>query len=308
MKKILLSFIAFFVASGLFFFILKNSNPYFVPKLISKSPCDTPIPYKIGRVDSQFNLKKEEFLNKIEESSGVWNNVKGKPLFVYDPKAALTIDLIYDEKQYLTTKINTLEEKLKNEKTSIDAKVEEYERLSLDFKKRSKALSDNIFYWNSQGGAPQREYEKLIQEQESLVKEADALNTMAKELNRTTDSFNTEIKTLNQTVSSFNDVIKSKPEEGLYVPNEKKIYIFFYSNDVELRRTIIHELGHALGLSHVANPDALMYFRTTDKLEPTTDDINELSKICENYTPLEFMGSKILLITNTIINIGTKTY
>ena len=57
--------------------------------------------------------------------------------------------------------------------------------------------------------------------------------------------------------------------------------ITFARNESELAAIIAHELGHALGLGHLANPKAIMYSVNEGiNLKPTVDDINALKLQC----------------------------
>ena len=85
----------------------------FGSSVIYYSPCDTPIPYAIGTIDEKFNVKSEELLADTKIASNVWSSTQNKPLFIYDPSSKFTINMEYDSRQALTTKISALNNDLK---------------------------------------------------------------------------------------------------------------------------------------------------------------------------------------------------
>lgn len=95
-------------------------------------PCAAPIHYAIGTVDSRFDITPEALIADAQVSSTIWNTAEGRTLFVYDPKAALKINLVYDERQ-ANAKTGTT---IAGEQAVLDAK-----RASIDARKQSCQLS-----------------------------------------------------------------------------------------------------------------------------------------------------------------------
>ena len=249
-------------------------------KLLHKSPCDKPISYSIGFVDKRFNIKADELKSNIANAANVWNKAEGKQLFIYEPEGKLQINMVYDQRQALTTQINKLEGQLQDGKQALQPQIDQYNSLLADFKSRLESLNEQIDYWNSRGGAPPDEYDKLVQKQQDLQKEADNLNSLAQKLNLQTTSYNRQVVNLNKTIETFNADLEKKPEEGLYIAGEKRIEIYFNSNQNELEHTIAHEMGHALTLGHNNNPDSIMYPYTSKILKPSSEDIAGLNTAC----------------------------
>lgn len=267
---------------------------------IYRSQCDTPISYSIGSVDPRFGLSKDEFLADTQQAIQIWDSVENKQLFTYTPQQtnALTINLIFDKRQSLTSEIGQMETQLQNEKQNINPQIDQYKNESADFRQKLAALNSQIQYWNSRGGAPPDEYNKLISEQRNLQQEANRLNAMAQSLNQSTDQFNAQIGQLNQTVDTLNQALQLRPEEGIYDPNNNLINIYFNISHNETVHTLAHELGHALGMNHVLNPNGIMFARTTTKLTPSLDDIEQLQKICQKHSIFEIMANNAAIMLN----------
>ncbi|MCL4365731.1 matrixin family metalloprotease [Patescibacteria group bacterium] len=287
MKKILLfaSFLIILVVGA------KIALPSLI-NLLSYSFCDQPVSFRIGTVDPRFNLSRETFLSDVKQAAYIWDSAIGKKLFIYDPKGDLSINLVYDERQFLTSRINQLTNQVQSEKQSFKPKVEEYQKLSADFKQKLDNLNQEVEFWNSKGGAPPDEYKKLISQQQDLQTQANNLNAMAQSLNTSADTFNTQIDQLNQTITTFNDALEQRPEEGIYKGPQNRIEIYINTNKSELIHTIAHELGHALGITHVGNKTAIMYPKTTQTLIISNDDLTVLNEACRKYTIIELIQMK----------------
>lgn len=261
--------------------------------LITYSYCDQPISYYVDTVDPKFNLSREDFSADTNQAASIWNKTWGKKLFVYDPKGKLSVNLIYDERQSLNSKINQLKNDVQSEKQSLNPKIEEYRKLSSDFKQKLDSLNSEIEHWNQRGGAPPDEYDKLIQKQQDLQTQANDLNAMAQKLNISTDIYNSQVDKLNKTIETFNNVLEDRPEEGLFDGPNNRIEIYFNINEEELIHTLAHEFGHALGIGHVNNPLAIMYFKTSQKIVPAKEDIEKLQEVCKRRSYIDLFKNNI---------------
>lgn len=292
MKKVLL--LALFIIFGIsIYFLYQSRKDTGLKSLFSYSICDKSVAYKIGTIDSRFNITADQLLKDTKQAGDIWNKSYPKTLFVYDPQAILSVNMVFDERQSLNNQISQLKNQLDANKNSLKPQETQFQQQSADFKKRLAALNSEIENWNSRGGAPEDVYKKLQAERDDLLKEADQLNQMAKTLNISADNFNSQVSNLNQKVQVFNAELEVKPEEGKYIPAENKIEIYFNINQKELVHTLAHELGHARGLDHNQNPKSIMYPNTTQLITVTSDDISALNILCQNHSIWQFISENI---------------
>jgi len=264
----------------LFLFWQKETIVYNV-KFLTASPCDIPITYRLGEVDSGYGLDKQHFLGKIAEASKIWSSVVGKNLFEFHPNGKITINLIYSERQSMLDNLNQLEENLKSGRQSVEATIAEYKKLEADFKQKIQTFNQEVESWNKQGGAPEEVFNQLIRQQEELKNEADKLNNLANQLNLSVKQYNLGVSQFNQQARNLTQAIREKPEAGLYDGSVPKIDIYLTSSDKELVHTLAHEMGHALGLNHTANPKSIMYPYTNEIIQPDNQEKQELKIYCQ---------------------------
>lgn len=248
------------------------------------APCATSISYKLGTIDARFNLSAEQLRVYTESASQIWGDYEGVPLFTYDQESKLTINLTYDERQELSNTIEDLDTNIDNENSVMKPKVDEYNRRTSAFEARLAKLNAEIQYWNSQGGAPEEEFERLKREQQEIQQEANVLNSMAAELNKSASSFNEKVREFNSTIKEFNQTISQKPEEGLYDPQNNRIDIYFNTDPDGLIHTLAHELGHARGVDHINDEMAIMYPYSTKTTMLSDGDKVQLSAACKRHT------------------------
>jgi peptidoglycan hydrolase CwlO-like protein len=266
------------------------------------SPCDSPKTFRIGTIDPRFGISKEELISDAEEAGDAWKNDSGMVLLKYDPNANMPINMVYDQRQSLNSQINTLNNQVSEQKSSLKPEISEYDQKVAAFKQQSDDLNTQIQYWNSKGGAPQDTYTKLTAQQQSLQQQASQLQQMATQLNQSTDQYNSQIQQLNQKVDTFNTVLTSTPEEGEYTRDgtNEEIDIYITNSQRELIHTLAHEMGHSLGLGHNSNPNSIMYPYTNTAITPSINDESALAVVCQKENIIVFGAKNFVDIVGTL--------
>jgi hypothetical protein len=280
-----------------------------IPRLVEGkvTPCTTPITYSIGSIDSRFGISKNILTSDLAEAEAIWEKPSGKNLFEYTQSGgAVTVNLVYDSRQAATDKLKAAGIQTDESQASYNALKAKYDALSLRvaseqsaynnqaaaYKSDEDAYNAEVEQWNQRGGAPQAEYDKLQAEKAALAQEFTQVKSLEDAVNADIDTLNALATTLNQLIVQLNlkvaqynqaGAAAGEIEEGLYQLSAgvQTIDIYEYSNHTQLVRVLAHEMGHALGLQHVSDPQAIMYkINSGTSLTTTAADILELNGVC----------------------------
>jgi len=269
-----------------------------------RASCQNPIRYRIGTLDPRFGIGREEFRRAIEDASNAW--AIDRNFFRYDPQGKLRINLVYDTRQEITQhvilvradisarmkeadsiedRILFLKDKFRVLEASYSDQQASYEQANNSFNREAKRL-------NNAGGASETEFQILSDKRRSLRNQYALLEAKRQELNRSTDEVNGLIRKhnallvrANAEASALNSSgsIGVQFEEGIYgrASGKEWIDIFQFESKAGLRVILAHELGHALGMNHNANPSSIMSpLIHTDRLVLTKEDEDGLKALC----------------------------
>jgi chromosome segregation ATPase len=273
MKNVLKNIIALVILGTVIFLFWKPIERSIFALQDRYFPCSRAISYSIGSFDTSFGITKDDFLSAIKESENMWEATINKDLFVYDPSGngELKINLVYDARQATTQKLKNIDKNLENDKSFYDNLKSALDTRQTDYNQKKATLEsmtitrDNIAEINAL--------------RTELNTEADQINALVAQINASATTFNNEAKNYNTVGSNLGEQF----EEGVYVVDQagKHIDIYQFENKEKLARVLMHEMGHALGLDHLANPNAIMYALNNGvNAVPTADDINALKAHC----------------------------
>jgi hypothetical protein len=293
----------FLLASNPVFFSYARDHTPFQPDGRPPS-CQTTIRYRMGTLDPRFGITSEEFRRAVEEASDVWASDRKR--FKYDPRARLRINLVYDTRQELTLHANTVRAGISAKMKQADLIEDRILPLKENFRSLDASYSDqlavynrdqdsynrDVKHWNGIGGAPEGEFQILSNQKQSLRKQQALLEAKRQALNRLTDELNELIKKRNALLilanteaGAFNNSGSAgiQFEQGRYVREggEERIDVFQFESKDGLLVILAHELGHALGMKHNANPSSIMSpLIHTDRLALTAEDEDGLRSVC----------------------------
>lgn len=259
--------------------------------------CPIPLSYRLGEVDERFGVERADLEQVLRQAEAVWEEGTGRDLFEFDSQGDLTVSFIFDERQQLASTEEEWRVRLDRLEAEYEAVVDGTKQLGSEYESKQasydlvrerydvslEAHNAEVESYNQTGGAPASEFARLEARQSRLAAEArdiialeQALIALVQNLNQQSDAGNALIANYNDEVAQYNELFGNRDAftQGEYRRSEINIYKF--SDFDELTRVITHEFGHALGIGHVEDEAAIMYYlmseQTSQVLLSTADE------------------------------------
>lgn len=243
-----------------------------------------PLHYRIAEVDPRLNISQQQLIELSQQAAAIWQKDTGQNYFVYDAKADFVINMVFDERQIRsmqrTENLNQLEHEqkdwsnqnqqlqqlrnvlsdsntqLESQKTQYQTQLQHYQQALERFKMQ---------------GSPTAAFAVIQQQQQALQQLAAQLQTQISTHNQKLQQFNAQTEKSRQlhqqlvsSTEKFNQTFKPQVlHKGQFTG--KQIFIYEFSSIDDLRLTLAHEFGHALGLKHTHDPKSLMYPRIKEQ-------------------------------------------
>lgn len=287
--------------------------------LVAPISCNLPKTYSIGNIDERFGYSERDLLEKAKEAEQIWENGIGLDILEFDPEDGLSINLIFDERQRRTNEIevaNITLENLEDQRQSVQERFEslnqayeilsaDYEKKVSDYEKQVTEFNQTVAYWNQRQGAPKETYELIKKEQRELELLKAELELDRVEVNNVVTLLNSTAQNDQQIVKKYNSIVESFERRYGGVTlfdradfDTESINIYEFTDEDVLLLSLVHEFGHYIGLGHVEDTSAIMYYLMQDQnLENpalTDVDIQAFEKMCPTENRVYFGRLKAL--------------
>lgn len=274
---------------------------------VFSGPCERPLDYKIGTIDSRFNIATSTVRDLLTESESVWEAQADRELFTYSSEADFTVNFIFDERQQTTNAVNEYESTLSDlelshsevaaehqkRKERYEDALADYQNDRAEYEADLSAHNERVRKWNDRGGAPEDVYEDLREERQQLDERLQSLQRQQAEVeelrlavNELVTQGNSLARAYNQTASTFSDRFGESREfnQATYTGDAINVYQFEQPDDLKL--ALMHEFGHALGIEHVSGSSSVMYYlmenQPLDDPQLSQFDIEAFNDVCGN--------------------------
>ena len=257
----------------------------------SRSRCGLPVGWRVADPDPRFGLSRAEVEAATRQAADLWEDAAGRRLFTADIPDGLPVRLVYDHRQVRTEERLRAEGIVREEDEILDRETIEissaweahHDALASHLSERTalaEAIADHnqaARAWNDRGGAPDSVMAEMADREQRLRTLEGRLSSAARRLESDERALRVAEAELMTRVAARNERMghlartfpPTEVESGAFVDAEfveasgvshvrREIRVFRFEDREDLVRVLAHELGHALGLGHVASEGAVM--------------------------------------------------
>jgi hypothetical protein len=243
------------------------------------APCGIPVHFTLAEVDPRFGFDRDTVMSALVEAANLWQALSDRVLFLdSDHRYAMQISLQFDQRQQSANTRRSLRGNLERDRLELEAA----ETLLSEWNERIEAAKRDFERTN--GRRDRAELERMLAD---LNADITAYNRRATDMQQRAEDFRTR-------VARYNEAAADAPvESGRYSYSRedgRRIEVFRAESFDELVWVLAHELGHALGIDHVADPGAVMHAmlhdggeRSSGRARPVTlgaADRAALAEVC----------------------------
>lgn len=261
------------------------------------------VTYRIGTVDARFGMSQDAFAEALHQAASLWNQAMAREVFRETDKGAVEVELIYDHRQETADRLKALAQEIDGTQGTYEELKAHFETVRAEVDHKKEALSRDfaeydarVARFNETGRGPasgdafrrmEAEHNVLAEMKASLQGRQEELKTLLETLNGHAAVINGLAANHNQTMVDYTrtgDSLGPEFSEGEYIREKgrRTIRIYHFPSRDALVRVLAHELGHAKGLGHLGNPQAVMHrLMRTDNPELTADDIAAMKAIAK---------------------------
>ena len=244
--------------------------------------CARVISLRVGDIDPQFNLDTAVIQRAIGRAAEEWNSRAGVTLFSISMTGDVPVNFLFDGRQDELDQLKATEAsidselaRLKAEQAKRVAESESIDRHVKELEGERNRYEREVAVFNADVARIESEGAITPQVRAEMTRRRDALQALRGDLEASSSRITNEINEYNQRAreteqegEALNEKITELKERfpprlikeaehrvGAFV---NEINVYTYTDENELDYTLLHELGHAIGLPHSDQPSSIM--------------------------------------------------
>lgn len=266
MLSSLFKFVIWLGVAGLIWYgmVRHESEPTAEVLSAQQQLCRAPIGWRLAALDPAFRLSESQALELITEAAEQWNRLSGQQLFVHDPEQGFPIVFQFDERQQQVAQRLLLRRNVQRYDEHLAVLQDQYQRQLAVVQQQNSRLQQLQQDYQQQLESLQaqgaRQLPASLQQQRRIIEEEQRI------LLAQVGALQAEEQRVQQMVAQRNNLLPEQQQQGTHElglmqihAGDRQMMIYAFAERQDLLLTLQHEFGHALGLPHSDEPNAVMH-------------------------------------------------